>query len=109
MGDPKIRCVIFCKCFLNGFLLSSVPNPATFILTTKKRPTLKSRYKGRVQAATEYAKTIEDFDDLVDPWTLARHFLGLKPSSFVLQAIQIEEEISLLGRDHSYHVYLVSC
>ena len=36
---------------------------------------------------------INDFDDLVDPRTLAYHFLGLKPSSFIiLRAIEIEEK-----------------
>ena len=37
-------------------------------------------------------KMIDDFDDLVDPRTLAHHFLGLKPSSFILRAIEIEEK-----------------
>lgn len=54
-----------------------------FFFSTKKRKKLKSRYKGHIQAATEYVKKIEDFDDLVDPRTLARHFLGPKPSPFV--------------------------
>ena len=35
---------------------------------------------------------INDFDDLVDPRTLAYHFLDLKPSSFILRAIEIEEK-----------------
>ena len=48
-----------------------------------------------VQAAVEYAKTIDDFDDLVDPRTLARHCFGLEPSSFVLRAIEIEENSDL--------------
>lgn len=55
----------------------------SFFFSTKKRKKLKSRYKGHIQAATEYVKKIEDFDDLVDPRTLARHFLGPKPSPFV--------------------------
>lgn len=45
---------------------------------------LKSMYKQRVEAAIEYARTIEDFDDLVDPQTLAFHCLGPEPSAFVL-------------------------
>ena len=40
----------------------------------------------------KYAKTIDDFDDLVDPQTLAHHCLGLEPSAFVLWAIAIEEK-----------------
>ena len=35
---------------------------------------------------------IDNFDDLVDPRTLARHCLSPKPSSFVLWAIEIEEK-----------------
>ena len=48
-----------------------------------------------VQAAVEYAKTIDDFDDLVDLRTLAHHCFGLEPSSFVLRAIEIEENSDL--------------
>ena len=51
-----------------------------YVFAVKKGRKLKSRYKECVQVATEYAKTIDDFDDLVDPQTLARHFLGPKPS-----------------------------
>ena len=58
----------------------------------KKHPKLKSRYKTRVEASIEYVKTIDDFDNLVDPRTLARHCLGPEPSSFVLRAIEIEEK-----------------
>ena len=60
----------------------------------KRRPKLKSRYKERVKKAIEYAKTIEDFDDLVDPWTLAFYCLGPKPSAFVLRNLDIEEKKS---------------
>ena len=41
---------------------------------------------------TEYAKTIDYFDDLVDPRTLAHHCLGPEPSFYVLRAIEIEEK-----------------
>ena len=37
---------------------------------------------------------IEDFDDLVDLRTLAFYCLGLEPSAFVLQNIEIEEKKS---------------
>ena len=57
-----------------------------------KRSRLKSRYKGRVEAVVKYALTIDDFDDLVDPWTLAHHYLGPEPSAFVLRAIAIDEK-----------------
>ena len=58
--------------------------------TVKRWLKLKSRYRQRVEAAIEYARTIEDFDDLVDLQTLAFHCLGLKPSAFVLQNIKIK-------------------
>ena len=38
----------------------------------------------------EYAKTIESWDDLVDPRTLAFYCLGLDLSSYVLRLIDIE-------------------
>ena len=62
------------------------------VCVVKKRPKLKSRYRDRVEVAVEYIKTINDFDDLVDPRTLARHCLGLEPSTYVLCAIEIEEK-----------------
>ncbi|KAK9991671.1 hypothetical protein SO802_026656 [Lithocarpus litseifolius] len=58
----------------------------------KRRPKLKSRYKERVEKASEYAKSIEDFDDLVDPRTLAFYCLGPNPSAFVLCNLDIEEK-----------------
>ncbi|XP_065626777.1 uncharacterized protein LOC136066415 [Quercus suber] len=56
----------------------------------KRRPKLKSRYKERVEQAIEYAQTIENWDDLVDPRMLAFYNLGPDPSSFVLRNIEIE-------------------
>ena len=60
----------------------------------KRRPKLKTRYKQRVEGAIAYARMIEDFDDLVDPRTLAFHCLAPEPSAFVLQNIEIEEKKS---------------
>ena len=37
----------------------------------KERLELESRFDERVQAAVEYARTIEDFNELIDPRTLA--------------------------------------
>lgn len=56
------------------------------VFAVKKHPKLKSKYEGRVQAAIEYASAIEDFDELVDARTLARHCLGLEPSHYILHA-----------------------
>ncbi|KAK9998111.1 hypothetical protein SO802_017714 [Lithocarpus litseifolius] len=58
----------------------------------KRRPKLKSRYRERVEKAIEYAKTIEDFDDLVDPRTLAFYNLVPNPSAFMLRMLEIEEK-----------------
>ena len=57
----------------------------------KERPDLESQFEERVQEAIKYARTIDDFDELVDPRTLARHCLGPEPSLYVLQAIDQEQ------------------
>ena len=64
------------------------------LCTVKRRLKLKSRYRQRVEAAIGYARTIKDFDDLVDLRALALHCLGIEPSAFVLQNIEIEEKRS---------------
>ena len=68
----------------------------------KQQPRLKSKYKQRVVAAIEYVRTIEDFDDLVNPQTLALHCLRPEPSAFVLQTIVIEEKKSKCQIRHCY-------
>ena len=52
-------------------------------------------FEERVRAAIEYVSTIDDFDDLVDPRTLASHCLGPEPSHYVLHAIRSEEKSEL--------------
>ena len=37
----------------------------------KERPDLESKFNERVQVAVKYAGTIEDFNKLIDPRTLA--------------------------------------
>jgi len=68
----------------------------------KRRPNLKSKYKQHVEVAIEYAKSIDDFDDLVDPRTLALYCLGPEPSTYVLCTIEKEEKKSkyLVRRCH---------
>ena len=44
------------------------------------------------QAAVEYARTIEDFDELNDPCTLTRHYLGPEFSLYVLNTLDREEK-----------------
>ena len=60
----------------------------------KRQPKLKSRYRQRVEVAIKYVKTIDDYDDLVDPRTLALYFLGPEPSTYFLRTIEIEEKKS---------------
>ena len=43
-----------------------------------------------MKKAIEYAKTIESWEDLVDPRTLAFYCLGSDPSTYVLRLIEIE-------------------
>ena len=51
---------------------------------------MKSKYQGRVEKAIEYTKTIESWEDLVDPWTLAFYCLGPDPSPYVQRLIDID-------------------
>ena len=43
-----------------------------------------------MQKAIEYVRTVENWDDLVDPRTLAFYCLGSEPSAFVLRTLSIE-------------------
>ena len=55
---------------------------------------VESRYKQCFEATIEYAKSIDDFDDLVDPRTLALYYLGPVPSIYVLHTIEREKKKS---------------
>ena len=57
----------------------------------KDRLELEGKFEERVQAAIRYARTIEDFGELINPRTLARHCLGLEPSLYVLSTLDREE------------------
>ena len=90
MGNPKLRCVntpyrllIFVR-----FKWSSIT--PFFLCAVKRRLKLKSKYQGRVEKVIEYAKMVESWDDLVDPWILAFYCLGPDPSLYVLRIIEIE-------------------
>lgn len=94
-GTLKLSESSFASNLLVKIFLSSNPgfNPHLYIyITAKACPKLKSRYKGRVKAASNYIRNIEDFDDLLDPQILSCHFLGPKPYLFILQAIKKRRE-----------------
>lgn len=57
----------------------------------KERLELEDKFKEWVLEVVKYASTIEDFGELVDPRTLARHCLGPEPSTYILSAIDWEE------------------
>ena len=82
-----------CSPFFFPLILAIIPD--LFLLlhfVAKERPELESRFDERVQAVVEYARTIEDFNELINPRTLARHCLGPKPSLYVLSILDREEK-----------------
>ena len=96
-----------CRCCFLYFVLhwvSFIPSLLTFWApcAVKRRPNLKSRYKQCIEVAIEYTKSIDDFNDLVNPRTLAMYCLGPEPSAYVLRTIEREEKKSkyLVRRYH---------
>ena len=97
MGDPVAWCVCssrdaplsFSFFFFNTGHYS---DPCVLPFAVKERPDLKSKFDEWVQVAVKYAGTIEDFNELIDPRTLARHCLGPEPSLYVLSALDWEEK-----------------
>ena len=77
---------------LFSFILAIIPNPCVLPFVVKERLKLESGFDERVQAAVKYARTIEDFNKLIDPCTLACHCLGPEPSLYVLSALDWEEK-----------------
>ena len=75
-----------------SFILAIIPDPCVLHFEVKERPELESGFDKRVQAAIEYARTIEDFNELIDPRTLAHHCLGPEPSLYILSALDREEK-----------------
>ena len=76
-----------------------------FSWAVKRRLKLKSKYSHHVMATIEYTKTIDDFDDLIDPRTLALRCLSPESSTFVLGIIDIEEKKS----KYSFGLSLLCC
>ena len=101
MGDPFDWCVY-----------PNVVGPFFFFLMSsfavKDRPELEAKFAERVQAAIKYARTIEDFGELIDPRTLARHCLGPEPSLYVLSTLDREERKRKLHFTPFLRVYLHS-
>ena len=58
----------------------------------KERLELESGFDERVQATVEYARTIEDFNELINPRTLAHHCLRPEPSFYILSVLDQEEK-----------------
>ena len=85
--SPPMRCFPF---FLSFCCIGRHSDLAYFVV--KERLELEGKFKERVQEAIKYASTIDDFDELVDPRTLAHHCLGPEPSDYVLRAIDREEK-----------------
>ena len=67
-------------------------DPCVLPFVVKERLKLESGFDERVQAAVKYARTIEDFNKLIDPCTLACHCLGPEPSLYVLSTFDREEK-----------------
>lgn len=62
--SPFIRKSSF-RCSVWSSLFDLVNISICFVV--KKRPELTRKFEGHVRAAVEYASTIDDFDQLVDP------------------------------------------
>ena len=88
--------LLFKKCssflLLSFFGPSYYSDPCVLLFTVKEHPDLDSKFDKRVQAAVKYAGTIEDFNELIDPRTLARHCLGPEPSLYILSALDRQEK-----------------
>ena len=78
------------------------------VFVVKDRLELESKFKERVQTVIRYARTIENFGDLIDPRTLAHHCLESKPSLYVLSTFDREEKKRKLSlqADLSCSLYL---
>ena len=62
-----------------------------FYFAVKECPELESKFEEWVQAAIKYSRTIDDFDELIDPRTLVCHCLGPEPSFYVLSTLDQKE------------------
>ena len=89
-----VRLLLMRCLFFSNFLFILVITSDLFLVlyfAVKERLVLDSRFEERVQVAIKYARTIDDFDELIDPCTLARHCLGPEPSLYILSTLDREE------------------
>ena len=86
------RCSPFLLLFFFFFNPGHYSDPCVLPFTVKERPDLESKFNERVQAAVKYARTIKDFNELIDSRTLAHHCLGPEPSLYILSALDREEK-----------------
>ena len=75
-----------------SFILAIIPDPCVLQSVVKERPKLESRFDEQVQVPIKYTRTIEDFNELIDPRILAHHCLRPEPSLYVLSALDQEEK-----------------
>ena len=95
-GRPLyLVCLPFMRCFsFFNFLFILVITSNLFLVlhfAVKECLELESKFEEWVQATIKYTRTIDDFDELIDPRTLARHCLGPEPSLYVLSMLDREE------------------
>ena len=106
-----VRLLLMRCFFFSNFLFILVITSDLFLLlyfVVKESPKLESKFKKRVQAAIKYARTIDDFDELIDPRMIARHCLGPEPSLYVLNTLDRKERKRKLHlhRGSSYPLFL---
>ena len=97
VGDPVAWCICSSRVAPLSFSFfffntGHYSDPCVLPFAVKERPDLESKFDERVQVAVKYARTIEDFNELIDPRTLACHCLGPEPSLYVLSALDREEK-----------------
>ena len=90
--QPQLRHYFFSSFKFCCILPSPPLIPLLLVLHSKRQPKLKSRYKKRVEKAIEYVRTIENWDDLMDPRTLAFYCLELEPSVFICTLLKLKEK-----------------
>lgn len=97
MVDPISWCVLLNLCFYFYFfywrtLFHTCDRPFGACFVAFECPDLESRYQSWVQVALEFARWIDDFNDLGDPCRLYDHCLGPEPSEYMMRKILWEEK-----------------